>query len=138
DWDRSLEFTRSDLVHATRVGRAATLAHLGNYVEAVAETDRLTPKMGNGILRLDACARVYAAAASAAAVDPKLSAHDQRRRAEQFAARAIELLTSSFECGELNVKVELASLEVDRDFEALRSRQDFIRLLQKIEAKGKH
>jgi tetratricopeptide (TPR) repeat protein len=135
DWDRSLEFTRSDLIPGSRLGRAATLAHLGNYAEAVAEADRLTPKEGHGKVYLTASARVYAAAASAAFRDPKLNSEDRRRRTEEFAARAMELLTRGYESGEFNTKAEAASLQIDRDFETLRSRADFISLLQRIEAK---
>jgi eukaryotic-like serine/threonine-protein kinase len=133
DWGRSLEFTRDDLISGARLGRAATLAHLGNHLEAVAEADRHTPKE-RSMTQLSAAARVYAAAASAAARDPKLGPADRRRRAEQLATRSIELLTRGYEWGELRSKPEVASLKLDRDFDALRSRPDFISLLQKIDA----
>jgi tetratricopeptide (TPR) repeat protein len=137
DWDRALALSRSDLISARRVGRAATVAKLGNYADAVAEVDRLTPNWGKELLSLAACARVYAAAASVAARDPRLPSQEQHRRAEEFAARAMELLRRSYEVGEFQVRVEVETLRIDRVLETLRPRADFIELLQKIEARNK-
>jgi serine/threonine protein kinase len=133
DWDRSLAFTRDDLIPGALLGRAATLAHLGNYLEAISETDRLTPQKPSGLVPFIASARVYAAAVPAAARDPKLGPADRRSRAEKLAVRSIELLKRGHQGGELDNKPAVASLKLDRDFEAIRSRSDFVLLLKKIE-----
>jgi hypothetical protein len=82
-------------------------------------------------------ARVYAAAASAVMRNPKLGPTDKLGGAEKFAARALELLRRGYESGEFTIKSNIAPLKVDRDFDAVRSRPDFIALLQKIEASRK-
>jgi hypothetical protein len=115
------------------VSRAATLACLGDYAEAIVEVDRLLPNRDDR-LTLTACARVYAAAASAVARDPKLSSEEQRRRADELATRAMELLNRGCAEGEFTTKVAIAALKVDRTFEPFRSRTDFVLLLQKIES----
>jgi serine/threonine-protein kinase len=135
DWDRSLEFAKKISLCGTRLGRAATLAHLGNYLEAVAEADRLARDTGGGVVYWLNWARVYAAAASAAAADANLASADRLRRAEEFAARAMDWLKRSWQAGELKDKPTVASLKLDRDFAALRSRADFVALLRKVEAK---
>jgi serine/threonine protein kinase len=138
DWDRSLEFVGKMSIFGARLGRAATLAHLGNYPEAVAEADRLTPTKRGGVVHLTSPARVYAAAAVAVARDPKLPSADKQKRAEEFAARSVELLTRGYESGEFHAKPGVATLKLSHDFDGIRSRPDFIRLLQKIDAKDKH
>jgi hypothetical protein len=80
-------------------------------------------------------ARVYAAAAEAAAADAKLPSADRLRRAEGYAVRSMELLKRGWQAGELSRKPDVAGLKHDRDFAALRSRPDFVALLQKVEAK---
>jgi serine/threonine protein kinase/Flp pilus assembly protein TadD len=136
DWDHSLECVKKDAVPGTRLGRAATLAHLGSYKEAVALAEQITADNNLEKLYLGESqrARVFAAAASAAAVDSQLDSSERLRLSEKFAARALELLELAYGVHEFAARPELASLQIDRDFEILRSRPGFLRLLEKIEA----
>ncbi|MBI3406980.1 MAG: protein kinase [Planctomycetes bacterium] len=135
EWDRSLEYAKTEALPGTRLARAATLAQLGSYREAVAEAERLAP--ANALEKLYfrefTRAHVYAAAASAAAADAKLESADKVRLAEEFAARSLELLERGYEAREFD-RHELASLQIDRDFAILRSRPGFRKLLERIEA----
>lgn len=139
DWDHSLDYVKKDAIPGTRLGRAVTLAHLGNYLEAIAEAEGLAPANNREKLYFSesARARVYAAAASAAARDAKLDSTEKVRRAEEFAARSLELLTRGNEWGEFNSKSQVDALKLDRDFEPLRSRAEFIRLVERLESSVK-
>ena len=79
----------------------------------------------------------FAAAASAASVDPKLDATLRHARAEEFVSRSIALLTRGYETGEFKSKIEIHMLQTEPEFEILRSRPDFLSLLQKIETDHK-
>lgn len=135
DWDRSLEYCRKDAIPGTRLGRAATLAHLGNYQEAVALAERITAENEREKLYLSESlrARVFAAAAVAAAADAQLEFSEKLRLSDKFAARALELLERAFAAHEFAARPEIVSLQIDRDFEILRSRPGFLKLLEKID-----
>ena len=77
DWNRSLQYGTEEVEPGTRVGRATAIAYQGGYLEAIAETDRLTPRKGGGRPLLIDCARVYAVAAAACVDDPSLDAAEK-------------------------------------------------------------
>jgi tetratricopeptide (TPR) repeat protein len=112
---------------------AATLARVGEHVRATREIQAWASKPGpmGSILRWEA--RVYALACLGARKDPNLSAAERDRLAEYYAARAIELLAEARANGRFKMWIDVADLTKEKDFDALRSRQDFKQLLADLE-----
>jgi serine/threonine protein kinase/tetratricopeptide (TPR) repeat protein len=107
-----------------RAHRAVTLARLQRHAEATAEAeDLLGFSQGDGA-RLYKLAVVYALSAAARDAD--------RPQAEQYAARAVQLLRQAVAKGRQNVE----ALKKDADFDAVRPRPEFQKLLNDLE-KGK-
>ena len=86
-----------------------------------------------GILYNLAC--VYSLAATATRKDAALTPADRHQMAEQYAARAVELLANAHAVGYFTVATKLDRLKQDRDLEALRGRADFQQLLSRLEKK---
>lgn len=134
DWDRSLEWVKKSSSPSTRLGRAATLAHLGRYREALEEVEQLTSHNRESQISLVDAARVFAAAARPVSADPTLEPEERHSRAEALAERAMDFLTRGCRSGEIGPRSDIVPLRIDLDFEILRSRADFRALLQKLEA----
>jgi hypothetical protein len=74
-------------------------------------------------------ARVCAVASEVARRDSRLSAEEQKRLAERYAARAVRLLESGRAKGELRTADEMEDLAKSPDLDPLRSRADFRKLM---------
>jgi hypothetical protein len=59
------------------------------------------------------------------------------RLAEQYGARAVELLARARACGHFRDPERLASLQSDEELNSIRSRPDFQKLLAELEAGAK-
>ena len=87
--------------------------------------------------RLYQAARVYALASAAAQKDEQASPADRAKLAEQYAARAVELLVRAERAGYFATPARLADLKTDPDLATLRTRQAFNSLLREAEGRGK-
>jgi tetratricopeptide (TPR) repeat protein len=129
DWDRVVELTKPLLQPWARVQRALTRGRLGDHAAAVGEarqvTDHLPAKgRGTGKTYADA-ARVHAVAAGAVLRDARLAEGTRRQLAEEYAAFAVQLLRRAVQAENRNV----ADWRKAREFEALRDRPDFQKVL---------
>jgi serine/threonine protein kinase len=122
DLDKLLELqNRSSERNELRLDRALILARLHRHAEATAEAEDLLEFSQSHGARLYKSAAVYALAAAAQDAD--------RPQAEQYAARAVQLLQQTVTKGFKKV----AALTNDADFDALRQRPDFQKLLTDLE-----
>jgi len=123
DWERALALNVDpSSVFSLRLRRAWTLAHVERTAEAVAEASELAKaKDVDDGDRYD-FARIYALASAAAAKNPGA---DAPRLAEQYADRAIDLLSKAVAKGFKDVE----RIKKDSDFKAVREREDFKKLL---------
>jgi serine/threonine protein kinase len=118
----------------TRVINAVTLAQLGDYVQASAQTDEALAKAPPGYELAyynGACA--YANCSVAASRDATLDLTDQHKFIERFAARAVALLRHAKNGGFFNGPNRLKAMQEDPDVDPLRSRDDFKKLLRELE-----
>jgi hypothetical protein len=127
DWDRFLELYEGPKRDSRRSERAVKRALAGDHAGAAAEAQALaTAVQANKVVLFNA-ACAWAQAAAAARRDPQLAAAEQDRRAEDYAARALEVLARLRESRFLTRK-----LLADRDLDPLRNRPAFRRLLDEV------
>jgi tetratricopeptide (TPR) repeat protein len=114
-------------------GRAQTLIHLGEHARAAADLKEIAKIQG---LAPDDCynlACLNALCSAAAGKDQKLPAAQRTKLAEDYAHEALRLLRDAIARGYQDV----AHLKKDPDFDALRAREDFQKLVRELEAKVK-
>jgi serine/threonine-protein kinase len=121
DWGRAKAVAGGQSI-VIRLGVALTLVRLGRYAEAAKYAELLKAQNLSTAQRMD-LSRVYALCARAATVDVQVSAPEREHLEEQFAARAVALLSGA---GSRAAQ----SIEHDPDFEAVRPRKDFQDLLR--------
>jgi serine/threonine protein kinase len=110
--------TRDDF----RLDRAVTLARLQRQAEATAEAEDVLRSSQSSIPRLYKSALVYALSVAAAwDTDP--------RQAEHYALRTVQLLQQAVSQGYEDVE----ALKENADFDAVRQRPDFQKLLEELE-----
>jgi tetratricopeptide (TPR) repeat protein len=123
--DRAIHrFPENHLGNLWRLERAKTLAKLRRHTEATVEASELRskfPSMDAGVLIR--FAELYSLASSAARDD------DDPVQDEQYAVQAVELLQQAVAQGYKDV----AKLKTHGDFDAIRSRPDFQKLLVELE-----
>jgi tetratricopeptide (TPR) repeat protein len=137
EWDQAIEADPGERLDQLRLLRAGTLARLGEHGPATDEAAKQAekfPKMGGRLL--DA-ARVYSLSAAAARRDDKLPPAERETLAEQYAARAVQLLRRAHAAGYLNNPARVEQLKKDPEFEPLRARDDFRKLLADLEEKAR-
>jgi len=78
-------------------------------------------------------ARVNALASANVRLDPQLEVPDRDRLADQYAARAVELLGRADEAGFFATQSRRRQLPVERDLAALNSRDDFRNFVREIQ-----
>jgi hypothetical protein len=113
---------------AVRMYRPRAFAHLGLHARAMAGVEAL---MADGQTRgwvLEELARASVLATAAALIDPALSAADRRRLGDQYAARAVVLLTRAAAVGFFRLPARVEALKTASHFDPLRSRPDFQKL----------
>jgi hypothetical protein len=111
-----------------RLRAALTLAHQGQHAEAVKAVAAEKPEGDTA----PALASLYAVASSAAAKDAKLLPEERGKRAEEYAAKAVDLLRGAQEGGYFKEPPRANYLNVERDFEVLRKRDDFKQVIAAI------
>jgi hypothetical protein len=125
DWDRALALGPGTRRDEFRVFRALSLARTGATARAIKELEALSqaPKLGAQFPGWAA----YAAARAYAVSSGK--AKEASEQSARHADRAIELLGRARQAGYFKEAVNVEALKKEPDFEPLRGRDDFRRLL---------
>jgi tetratricopeptide (TPR) repeat protein len=133
-WDRAFELAKASQKNAILLPRLIVLARTGRHEDAAKEAGQLdlTGAGGGTLYRF---ASIYSLSAAAAATDVKLPAEEREQLADQFAAKAVALLTSAAAKGLFKTPANLDKLNTDPDMQALRPRDDFKKLCGKLESK---
>jgi tetratricopeptide (TPR) repeat protein len=116
------------LLEKLRLRSALLLAHQGKHAEAVAAVAAEKPA-GDTLVAL-AC--LYAVASSAAASDASLSPEERTRKSEEYALRSIDLLRDGHAAGYFKDRLRANYLNIERDLNVLRQRQDFKAIVEAI------
>jgi serine/threonine-protein kinase len=124
-WDRAVELAQVIDRDSFRLQRAICLARAGEHARAVDEAKDLPRDKESGE-QLHCFARVYALAAMAVKDDPQRSTH--------YADRAMENLLQARAAGFFKDREAVEKLR-HPDLDPLRSRDDFVKLLQEVQAK---
>jgi tetratricopeptide (TPR) repeat protein len=140
DCERALEYDNGRDRDAIRLSRAEVLARAGHYARAAAEANDLAQARSPSGGDLYNLARVYSLAAAAVSRADKPPPADRDKLSQQYASRAVELLTKTRATGYFKDRANTERMSKHSDFDALRLRADFKRLLAdlaKPEAAGK-
>ena len=113
---------------------AAALARSGDYERAARELRALVEQAGSQPEPLWCAASAYSLISAIAAADSKLSAGERSGRREAAAAAAVALLEKRRVAGGFADPEHIKGLETSTDLDPLRSRADFQRVLDKVEA----
>jgi tetratricopeptide (TPR) repeat protein len=113
--------------------RANVLAGRGDHARATNEASAVARQEGLGQINHYNIACVFALSSFAAENDGKLAAADRTRLRALYADRAMDFLRQAVARGLQNVAV----IKTDPDLAPLRSREDFQKLVQQVERKGK-
>jgi tetratricopeptide (TPR) repeat protein len=116
--------------------RAKQLVTKGDHTAAVDAAKGVAESKQASYTMIYNAACIYAQACTAARKDATLSFADQDKLASQYGDRALELLRQAVERG-YKSKANVAHMRVDTDLDSLRNREDFQKLMQELEAKGK-
>ena len=116
-----------------RIGRAVTIAIEGNHARALEEADALARQQYLTPINVYDIAGLYSMTSAAAERDPKLSSADRTRLKARYADQAMDYLRVALSRGYGNPGV----LRGDSDLDPLRSRDDFRKLLDNLEAQQK-
>jgi hypothetical protein len=120
DWARAVEIAPPDMKPSVRAFRVTSRANVGHVVEVVAEVDELRRMTGWTDEQRCEFAQVYAIASGVIA--------DKR---EEYATKAMELLDEAVKAG----WTDAAKLRYEKDFDPLRDRDDFKKLVTTLEKK---
>jgi uncharacterized protein (TIGR03067 family) len=130
DWDRAIALEKGPARQANlRLNRALTLAYFGKHRRAVQEAGAVIGKGKPSVPAQYTWACVYGVAARAARKDSRLAPKERVRQAEQYAARAVALLTEIQGGGPGPNPIKADKLKSDPDLNPLRLRADFRKLL---------
>jgi serine/threonine-protein kinase len=126
DWDRAIELEAGVMRPWLRLQRALALARVGEHARATAEARELAAAAGHAAHALSAlytAARVYALSAVAV---------KEGRLAEDYATQAMALLSKAHAAGYFKARGAPGPAQLEKEFEPLRGRDDFQRLLEEI------
>jgi len=132
DWRQMLELSEGQPDIRMRLYRPLALAFLGEHARATAEIETLVTEghtQGRNPLLF---AKVHSLS-SAAAADARLPPAEQEQLADRYGGRAVELLRKAQAAGFFQDPGQLPQLKESKDFNAIRSRPDFQRLLAELE-----
>ena len=130
--ERSYPAFRRAIIAAWREGREPSQSELMGYSEMAGEAIR---RLGTGATQspgLYRFAQVFALCHRAALYDSKLSPDERGKRAEVYAARALQMLRRVESTGLFKVPFHLRRFESDRTFAPLGSRPDFQALMADV------
>ena len=127
EWDRAIDLQKPPLRPNMQLERAATLARNGEHVKAAEAAEKLAAdsKATGPILYDSAC--VLAISAGVVKDNAKLS--------EQYTARAVVILRLTERKGFFKNPARVIHLKKDPDFDFLRGREDFKKLIAELEAR---
>jgi len=113
---------------------AGAAAGLGDDARATGLAGEVVKRGQGSIETMYNAARAFSLAARAASRDDKLSAQEKSRLADEYAARALELLKRLQAAGAFKTSQNLELLKKDTDLDFVRGRDDFKKLVAEIEA----
>ena len=125
DWDKAVPLSTGEDGRAARIGRARTLARMGEHARAAAEVEEVVGAPSASASDLYRSGGAYAAAIAACLKDGKPDRTEADALAQRYATRALELLTSAQAAGYFKVTDHVDAFHKDAIFDALRSRADF-------------
>jgi hypothetical protein len=111
-----------------RLRAALTFAHLGQHTEAV---KAIAAEKSEGDTAV-ALACLYAVAARSAAADSKLTPEERGKHSEEYAVKSVDLLRVVQESGYFKDSLRVNYLDGEHDFDTLRKRADFMRVMKGI------
>jgi tetratricopeptide (TPR) repeat protein len=138
EWDLGLSLDARPARQAEFRGhRALNLAHLGDHARARADVEELAAAktVSGSLLYTLACAS--ATCSVAALRDSRLGEVEQKKVAEQDAARAVELLARANAGGYFRVPGRVEPLQQEDDLKPLQARADYLKLLDGLKVKPK-
>jgi eukaryotic-like serine/threonine-protein kinase len=137
DWDEALAVADQDRVPMLRAGRALTQMHLGQLERALGEVEKLqgAPAGPEDDLYYE-CACTWALAAKAIQGATGRPPAEKEPLAALYSARAVELLEKCRAGGFFKSLNNVPLLKQDKDLDPVRHREDFKKLLGKVEAEA--
>jgi tetratricopeptide (TPR) repeat protein len=111
-----------------RLRAAMILVHQGQHAEAV---KAVSAEKAEGHTTV-ALACLYAVASRTATTDTKLTPEERGKRVEEYAVKAIDLLRRAQQAGYFKDPLRIKYLGAERDFDTLRQREDFKRVMGAI------
>jgi tetratricopeptide (TPR) repeat protein len=122
DWEHAEEWNRGPN-RSFRLGKGETLARLDRYQQAIATVAPIPQKKLAPAQQIE-LARVFTLSAQAVRRDTQLPAGQRDKLVEEYAGRAVALLAQAEGTGHA-----LDRIKTDPDFDSLRGRKDFQKLL---------
>jgi serine/threonine protein kinase/tetratricopeptide (TPR) repeat protein len=132
DWESALRLSGSRPPLKWRFAYTTTLAHQGEHALATSEAGKLAAQSDLPVQALYPLARVYALAAVAASQDKRLSVSEGKALADEYAARAVALLSLANDRGLFRKRGSEQLLANDPDLASLQQREDFNTLLKQV------
>src|SRR5262249_39239934 len=112
---------------------AGCLLDLGEHCAAAAAAEQIVELPADPAEVWDIPAGILARCAARAAKDDRLTEDERRQLSQAYADRAVALLRQAVRKGYRDLK----DLKTNRDFDALRGREDFRALLVELESRPK-
>jgi serine/threonine-protein kinase len=133
EWDRALELSPTEEARlTTRLSRAKALTGVGKYEQAAVEAEELAGRPSVSDFAVYEAAGVLSGASEAAARDAQRPAAERQQRAERYAAGAVALLRRLQSQGYFKNRAIFTTMQKDKEFDPLRQRPDFQRLVTEI------
>jgi tetratricopeptide (TPR) repeat protein/predicted Ser/Thr protein kinase len=133
-WDDAIALTDADNLLFMKLYRLATLARTSECEQSLVELDPLAVQARTSGEALVNVARVYALAAATTGADRKRADADRHRRASEIARRAVENLDLARLRDGFADPAARDDLDKNKDWESLRDRADFQKLLAGLAA----
>jgi eukaryotic-like serine/threonine-protein kinase len=137
DWKRALELSAGQDDINVRLYRPPPLAYLGEHAQAATEMETLLAEGKVPPVNLYVFGYSYARCVGAAAGDIRLSSDEREMLAEQYASRAVDMLRRAQAAGYFRDPDRLDRMKTNKDFDAIRERPDFQKLVSDLENAGK-
>jgi serine/threonine-protein kinase len=123
DWDQAVALEHGHDLAVLRLRRAATITRLGDHAQATGEANGLLADSQPTADLFFLAARVFALA----------SVYGRDKPAEPYAARAVALLDQARTADYFKTPDLIAALLKDKDWEPLRARADFQKLISNVQ-----
>lgn len=131
-WQEVIARSKKDETAGPRLQRTLCLARSGDHASAAKEAEELA-KLADGYGPvLYQLAAVYSLASDAASRDEKLSPTERSQLAAKYAEEAVRLLREAHKSGHFKTPENAAKLKQDADLSAIRSREDFQKLVEEL------